>query len=167
MGLETQYEYYRCVQHDFNEAYKLLNSYVSDLYILPKRLIEDTGPALDRYIKDYSFTNEGKKNTTPFEVVIDFIEQLDDFTENTQKLYNEHKMHSNKSKAYLKKVEALNEKAMGKIVSEYAIDFIELTPELTELQKGLKRIKLQADEIVDRLETLELRWEGLRVKVRA
>jgi hypothetical protein len=157
MGLETQYEYYRCAQHDFNEAYKLLNSYVSDLYMLPKKFIENTGPALDRYIKDYSFADEGKKNTTPFEAVIDFIDQLDDFTENTMKLFNEHKMHSNKSKVYLKKVEEMNEKTTGKIVSEYAVDFIELTPELIELQKGLKKIKVSADEMVDRLESLELR----------
>ena len=80
MGLEAQYEYYRCVEHDFNEAYKLVNSYVSDLYVLPKKFVEDTGPALDRYIKEYSFADEGKRNTTPFETVLDFINQLDDFT---------------------------------------------------------------------------------------
>ena len=167
MSQETQYEYYRCVQHDFTEAYKLLNSYVSDLYFLTKQFIENTGTALDKYIKEYSFEDEGQKNKTPYDVVLDFIDQLDDFTENTVKLYNEHKMHTNKSKAYLKKVEELNQRTMGRMVSEYAIDFIELTPELTELQKGLKHIKAHADEMVDMLERLELRWDSLKVKVRA
>ena len=167
MSLEAQYEYYRCVQRDFNEAYKLLNSYVSDLYVLPNKLVQNTGPALDKYIKDYSFNDEGKRNTTPFDVVVDFINQLDDFTENTMRLFNEHKLHSDRSKAYLKKVEELSEKTRGKIVSEYAVDFIELTPELTDLQKGLKQIKIKADEMVDSLERLELRWDNLRVKVRA
>jgi hypothetical protein len=166
MSQETQYEYYRCIQRDFNEAYKLLNSYVSDLYVLPKKFVENTGPALDRYIKDYSFDNDGKKNATSYDVVLDFIEQLDDFTENTMKLFNQHKLHNDRSKAYLRKVDELNQKAIGKIVSEYAVDFIELTPELTQLQNGLKQIKVQADEMVDKLERLELRWDSLKVNVR-
>ena len=83
------------------------------------------------------------------------------------KLFNDHKHHSDKSKAYLQKVEELKEKTTGKIVSEYAVDFIELTPELNELHKGLKSIKAQADEMVNRLERLELRWDRLKVKVSA
>jgi hypothetical protein len=36
-----------------------------------------------------------------------------------------------------------------------------------ELQRGLKQIKTQADEMVDKLERLELRWDSLKVKVSA
>ena len=167
MTLEGQYEYYRCVQHDFTEAYKMVDSYVRDLYVLPKKFVESTAPALDNYIKEYSFGDDKQRNVTPFDAVLDFIDQLDDFTENTQHLFQEHKLHAEMSSKYLKKVEWMTQKSSGKIVSEYAIDFIGLTPELKELNKGLKQIKVHADEMVDMLEKLELRWEGIRMQVRA
>ncbi|MDB5281763.1 MAG: hypothetical protein JWO06_838 [Bacteroidota bacterium] len=165
MTLEGQYEYYRCIQHDFNEAYKMINRYVADLYVLPKKLVENTGPALDKYITEYSFPQTEGRNTTPYTAVLEFISQLDEFTAGTYDLYKEHQNHNNKSKAYLKKVEELNEKCMGRIISEYAVDYIQLTPELTELHEGLKKIKVRADEMVERLERLELRWENVRIKV--
>ena len=65
MTLEGQYEYYRCVQHDFTEAYKMVDSYVRDLYVLPKKFVESTGPVLDKYIKEYSFEGSGRKIATP------------------------------------------------------------------------------------------------------
>jgi hypothetical protein len=167
MTLERQFEHYRSAQRDFNEAYKLVDHYVKDLYLLPKRLVENTAPALDKYIKEYSFPDGRSKNTTSFEVVLDFIDQLDDFTENTFHLFEEHKQHARKSKIYLQKVEKLNRKSNGKVVTEFAPDFVELTPELTELHNGLKHIKVQADEMVDKLERLELRWNILRVNVSA
>jgi regulatory protein YycH of two-component signal transduction system YycFG len=145
----------------------LVNRYVGDLYKLPKQFIETTGPSLDKYIKDYSFPANGERDNVSFKAVMDFINQLDEFTEDTVVLFNEHKTHTDKSRAYLRKVEHLNEKSSGRIVSEYAIDYIELTPELTELQKGLKHIKTRADEMVEKLERLELRWADIRVKLRA
>ncbi len=167
MTLELQFKHYCCVQHDFAEANKLVDSYVRDLYELPKKFVESTVPSLDRYIKEYSFPEGEARNITPYEAVIDFIEQLDNFTENTFALYEQHKQHADKSQKYLSKVEWLSRKSKDKAVGEYADEFISLTPELNELNKGLKQIKTQADEMVDMLEKLELRWEGLRMQVRA
>ena len=167
MTLERQLENYSCAQRDFNEAYKLVDNYVKDLYLLPKRLVENTAPALDKYIKEYSFPDGRAKNTTSFDVVLDFIDQLDDFTENTVHLFQEHKLHAERSKAYLRKVEGLKRKSAGKGAKESATAFVELTPELRELHNGLKHIKVQADEMVDKLERLELRWSILRVNVSA
>ena len=78
------------MQHDFNEAYKLVNNYVSDLYVLPKNFVDTTGPVLDKYIKEYSFDDNGQQPTS-FENVLEFIEQLDDFTAKTVDLYEQHK----------------------------------------------------------------------------
>ncbi|HWB64187.1 MAG TPA: hypothetical protein VG603_11790 [Chitinophagales bacterium] len=167
MNLEGQYEYYRCVQRDFNEAYKMVNDYVTDLYLLPKKFIDNTGPALDIYIKNYSFASSESRDNNSYQSVIDFISQLDDFTAGTMELFSEHKTHCDRSKAYLRKVLELNERNAGKIVSEYAVDYIELTPELRQLHNELKKIKEKADDMVDKLDRLELRWENIRVKVRA
>jgi len=165
MTLEGKYEYYRCVQHDFNEAYKIVNRCVSDLYMLPKKLVENTGPMLDQYVKEYSI--KGSNADSSLEVIIDFINQLDEFTQSTVELLNEHKQHAEKSKEYLKKVAELNEKCSGRMVSEYAVDYVELTPELTELNNGLKGIKSKADEMVNKLHSLEMKWEDIRMEVRA
>jgi hypothetical protein len=166
MSLEGKYEYYRCMQHDFNEAYKLISKYVQDLYILPKNFVDTTGPVLDRYIKEYNFNVAGPQ-TTSLDTVVEFIDQLDEFTEKTLTLFKQHKVHADKSKAYLTKVAQLNDKCMGKIVSEYAVEYVELTPELMKLNDELRTIKARADEMVERLEKLELRWESLRAKVHA
>jgi phage gp36-like protein len=169
MTLEGQYEYYRCVQHDFNEAYRAINKYVTELYMLPKKFVDNTGPALDRYIKNYYFPENSVSDNSnnSFSTVVDFINQLDDFTQGTIELFTEHKMHSDRSKAYMQRVSQLKEKNYGKIVSEYAVDYIELTPELTSLHKDLGKLKARADEMVNRLEKLELRWESIRVRIRA
>ncbi len=166
MTLEGQYEYYRCVQHDFNESYKIVNKYVADLYLLPKKFIDNTGPVLDRFIKNYSF-GESTTGVSQFESVVDFIDQLDDFTGKTMELFNEHKSHNDRSKEYLKKVSELSEKNSGRIISEYAVDFIELTPELVKLNNDLKKIKDHADRMVTKLSNLEMRWENIRTEVRA
>lgn len=166
MTLEGQYEYYRCVQHDFNESYKIVNKYVADLYLLPKKFIDNTGPVLDRFIKNYSFGENGP-GISSFESVVDFIDQLDEFTGKTMELFNEHKLHNDRSKQYLKKVSELNEKNSGRIISEYAVDFIELTPELVKLNNDLKKIKDHADRMVNKLSKLEMRWEDIRAEVRA
>lgn len=163
--VEGQYEYFRCINHDFNNAYKMVNDYVAELYILPKRLIDSTAPVLNKFITDYTFTPGG--DNIQFEIVLEFIQQLDEFTLETQTLYKEHRLHTDKSKTFLKKLGELNEKCSGRIVSEYALEYIHLTPELTELHEGLKRIKSKADQMVEKLEKLELRWKTLRVKARA
>ena len=65
----------------------------------------------------------------------------------------------------MNKVANLKDSVAGKIVSEYAVEFVELTPELSKLSSELKQIKEKADDMVSRLEKLELRWAHLRVKV--
>ena len=162
---EGQYEYFRCVHHDFNKAYKMVNQYVSELYLLPKKLMDNTAEELNRYISDYKFRKGEKTNDGSYKTIVDFINQMDEFTEETQELYFIHKKHSDKSRMYLKKVEELNEKSEGKIISEYAVEYIGLTNELTQLHESLKKIKSKADEMVDKLERLELRWVNIRQKV--
>jgi hypothetical protein len=169
MTLEGQYEYYRCVQHDFNETYRSVNKYVTELYMLPKKFVDDTGPALDRFIKDYYFPENSVSDNTnnSFTTVVDFINQLDEFTQGTIELFAAHKLHTDRSRAYMQRVSQLNEKNHGKIVSEYAVDYIELTPELTTLHNDLRKLKVTADDMVNRLEKLELRWENIRERIRA
>lgn len=167
ISLEGQYEYYRCIHHDFNSAYKMINDYVTDLYVLPKKLIDSNGPVLNKFITDYSFTKAKGSTATSYEFILEFIHQLDEFAEETQNLFKEHKIHSDKSKVYLRKVAELNERCTGRMVSEYAVEYVNLTPELTALHEGLKRIKAKADDMVDKLEKLELRWKNLAVQARA
>lgn len=164
--VEGQYEYFRCIHSDFNTAYKMVNEYVSELYVLPKKLIDNTSPVLNRFISDYNFM-PGPAANASYETVLEFIHQMDEFAEETQLLFVEHKQHNDRSRVYLKKINELNEKNSGRMVSEYAFDYIDLTPELTELHEGLKRIKVKADKMVDKLEKLELRWNTVKVKVRA
>jgi len=162
--VEGQYEYFRCINHDFNSAYKMVNEYVAELYVLPKKMIDTTAPVLTRFISEYTITANG--NNAPYETVLEFIQQLDDFASETLELYQEHRIHSMRSKTYLTKLSELNDRNSGRMVSEYAVEYIDLTPELTELHESLKRIKQKADQMVDRLEKLELRWKTLQVKVK-
>jgi hypothetical protein len=166
MTLEGKYEYYRCMHHDFNEANKLVNHYISDIYGLPKKFVEKTELVLNCFINS-SVKNENAKQESPLNPVIEFMEQLDDFTARTEKLYSQHCDYVSKSNEYMQRVSELEKKKCGRIISEYAVDYVELTPEVIKLQSGLKHLKEVADDLVTRLEKLELRWENLRYKVRA
>ncbi|MBL0309447.1 MAG: hypothetical protein IPP77_07185 [Bacteroidetes bacterium] len=107
---EGQYEYYRCVHHDFNNAYKMVNQYVSELYLLPKKLMDNTAEELNRFVTDYKFKKDEKISDGSYKTVLDFIQQMDEFAEETQDLYQMHKKHNDKSRVYLDKVEELNQK---------------------------------------------------------
>lgn len=161
----TQLEQYNLSHHNFIEAYKMINEYVAELYQLPKKLVEDAGNVLDTFCCEDSKPSASIKVERSCRVVIDFMDQLDDFTVNTIQLFNEHKKHVDETRKYIRKVSALQ----TKYKESNSINVIEecnhLTEELNNLLKGLRLIKEKADEMVSRLEKLELRWESIKVKM--
>jgi hypothetical protein len=48
---------------------------------------------------------------------------------------------------------------------DFALDYIQLTPQLHKLNNGLTQIKLNADNMADKLALLELRWERIKRKM--
>jgi hypothetical protein len=159
----TQFEQYNLSHHNFIEAYKMINEYVAELYRLPKRLVEDAGNALDNFCTEDQIPQADLKVKRSCAVVIDFMDQLDEFTVHTITLFNEHKHHVDETRRYIRKVSALQNKGLGKTEREEKEAYKELTAELNKLLSGLKKIKQSADEMVTRLEKLELRWERIKV----
>ena len=161
----TQLEQYNLSHHNFVEAYKMINEYVADLYQLPKKLVEDAGNALDNFCCEDSMSSTNIKLEKSCRVVIDFMDQLDEFTLQTIQLFNEHKKHVDATRIYIRKVYAIQAKPGINNASKEMQACNELTLELNKLLDGLREIKVKADEMVSRLEKLELRWENVRVKM--
>ena len=161
-AIGTQFEQYNLSHHNFIEAYKMINEYVAELYHLPKKLVEDAGNALDIFCTEEETSGEGAKIKQSCTVVIDFMDQLDDFTVHTISLFNEHKKHVDETRKYIRTVSALKYTKQGK-PNQPEPDYKELTNQLNELLNGLKSIKYRADDMVIRLEKLELRWENIKV----
>jgi hypothetical protein len=159
----TLFEQYNLSHHNFIEAYKMINEYVAELYKLPKRLVEDAGNALDSFCVEEEQPNSNVKVKRSCTVVIDFMDQLDDFTMHTIQLFDEHKKHVDETRKYIRMVSACQNKYKGQLALAESKDYIVLTKELNKLLSGLKLIKERADEMVNRLEKLELRWENIKV----
>ena len=143
----------------------MINEYVAELYRLPKKLVEDAGSALDTFCCEDSMPLTNIKIEKSCKVVIDFMDQLDEFTVQTIQLFNEHKKHVNATRTYIRKVYAMQTKFGRNNTSTEMQVYNELTLELDKLLNGLREIKEKADDMVSRLEKLELRWENIKVKM--
>ena len=161
----SQYEYYTALHNDFSEAYKTVNQYVISLYSLPKKFIEETGPMLDRFVREYSVPGSPRNHDLSTRAILDFVGQVDAFTLNTVELFDLHKKHVDNCVSYMKQVHQLETLHHTSSLSECANDYIGLTPQLQVLQNGLTEIKLKADNMVRRLEKLEVRWEKIKPRV--
>ena len=161
----TNFEQYNLSHHNFIEAYKMINEYVAELYRLPKKLVEDAGEALDNFCSEEDKPETSLKVQKSCTVVIDFMDQLDEFTVHTIHLFNDHKKHVDATRSYIRKVSALKSKYPTGCSSHEWEEYKKLTPELNNLLNGLKLIKSKADDMIVRLEKLELRWENIKVKM--
>ncbi len=161
----TQLEQYNLSHHNFVEAYKMINEYVAELYQLPKKLVEDAGSALDTFCSEDSKSATNIKVEKSCRVVIDFMDQLDEFTLQTIQLFNEHKQHVDATRIYIRNVYAIQAKSGLDNTSKEMQTYNELALELNKLLEGLREIKVKADEMIGRLEKLELRWENIKVKM--
>ncbi|MDB5284473.1 MAG: hypothetical protein JWO06_3548 [Bacteroidota bacterium] len=161
----SRYEDYTALHNDFSEAYQVVNKYVLDLYIMPRKFIEETGPALDRFIREYSIPGTPRTHDLSTKSILEFISQVDAFTLDTVNLFNEHKGHVDGCALYMKKVKELERKHDAASMAECADEFLELAPDLLDLHSKLNRIKVQADVMVNRLAKLELRWVRIKTRV--
>jgi hypothetical protein len=164
-AVNTQFEQYNLSHHNFIEAYKMINEYVAELYQLPQRLVEDAGSTLESFCCEEDKPQVSLKVKRSCSVVIDFMDQLDDFTLHTIQLFNEHKKHVDETRKYIRKVSALQNKCNNKPALSEPNEYNRLTHELNDLLNGLKKIKDRADEMVNRLEMLEFRWENIKPMV--
>ena len=161
----NEYEYYNELHDCFNEAFHSINQYVIDLYILPKRFIEETGPALDKFIRNQALPGVPSNPELSSRSVMDFIGQVDDFTVNTIRLFDEHRAQVDDCAAYLEKVSRLEQKCRSGKVSDCTLEYVQLTPELVRLNEGLSRIKEKAEDMVNNLERLEAKWGRIKPRI--
>jgi hypothetical protein len=159
------FDRYNNLHTEFGEAYQLVNQHVLDAYGRPRNFIRETAPVIDRFIRENSVPGAPRQRDLSAQSVFEFIHQTDDFTFKTIELFDEHKAHVEDCVNYLKKVAALKKKHSLSTVDEKADDYIRLTPELHQLQNGLSVIKLKADQMLARLEKLELRWMRIKAVV--
>ncbi|MES2619945.1 MAG: hypothetical protein V4615_03765, partial [Bacteroidota bacterium] len=147
------------------EAYQMINEYVAELYHLPEKLVEDAGQTLESMCCEKSKPLSDLKMHRSCQVVIDFMDQLDDFTVHTIKLFGQHKKHVEATRVYIRRVSALKTKHKGSNSVKELEDYNKLMPELDNLLNGLKLIKESADNMIARLDKLDLRWQTIKVKV--
>ena len=161
----TQPEHFKKMTMDFYEAYQMVNEYIADLYNLPKKFVEEAEPAMERYMREYGEPGAPRKNVVSYPDVVDFMEQLDDLTLETLYLFKQHKMHFDKSTVYMKKV-TIGEMGVQKTAAATATaQKKQLISELSVLNAGLMDIKTKADEMVEKMERLEMKWFRLKKKI--
>lgn len=154
---------YETSHHNFVRAYKMINEYVTGIYLLPQKLADDAGKTLDNYYIPANTPGSEEKINTSCRLVIDFMNQLDDFTVQTMQLFKEHKKHVNATREYMRRVSTAQLNHPGSPFEAGNDTTALLTPELNNLMDGLKEIKDKADKMITRLEKLEMRWENIKI----
>lgn len=158
----NDYQYYSALHDIFSADYHEINQYVLDLYMRPRQFMDETGPSLDRFLREYTMPGVPRVAEVPTSSVLEFIGQIDEFSAQTVRLFDEHKAHVDMCAKYMQKVSRLKEKSEVKDEQEVMPDFTELTPELVKVHEGLKKIKEKADSMAERLEALQNRWVGIK-----
>ncbi len=158
---KTDYEHYNLSHSNFVAAYKLINEYVTDLYMMPKHFSEEAGKVMDVIHREYAIPQAPEKSNETFRSVLEFVKQLDAFTLHTINLFNEHKAHLDWSEVYMNNVERM--KNAGEVISD--LEYSELAEEVNELLSGLRMIKEKADKTIEWLDQLDVRWESIREKL--
>ena len=159
---QRDYRQYSQMHDVFSADYYEINQYVLEIYNRPKQFIEETSAPLDRFLREYTLPGVPRKAEVPTHAVLDFISAVDDFTNQTVGLFNEHKAHVDMCSNYMQKVSLLKEIEQGKHDEEVKLNYLELAPELVQVHEGLKKIKVKADSMAERLDTLQNRWAGMK-----
>jgi hypothetical protein len=157
----TDYEHYNLSHNNFVSAYKLINEYVTDLYMMPKHFSEEAGRVMDVINREYAIPQAPEKSNETFRAVLDFVKQLDAFTLHTINLFNEHKTHIDCSEVYMSNVERMRNG--GQVISD--LEYSELAEEVNELLNGLRTIKEKADKTIVWLDQLDFSWESIKEKL--
>ena len=160
--LNSAYEQYHLTHSNFIEAYRMVNDYVTELYKLPKRFLEETEGTMN-YLSSRQFAPKAPSaNDQSMRVVVSFMDQLDEFTVNTIDLFNQHMKHIDATEVYLKKAMVLDNASPAVLSAPDAAVYTALIPEVERLLSGLKLIKERADDTLDWLEELEIDWENIQ-----
>ncbi len=164
--LNSACENYHLTHGNFVEAYKMVNDYVTELYKLPKQFLDETEGTMNLLTSTHFAPKSPSAKDKSMRIVVDFMDQLDEFTMHTINLFNDHMKHIDETQVYLNKIKAIESKLKGKGTPEVAQEYTSLTPKVNELMEGLKQIKVRADETLSWLEKLEVKWEDVQVKIK-
>ena len=157
-SIHNNHKYYKALHDVFTVDYHQINEYILDLYNRPMQFIEETGPPLDRFLREYTLPGAPRPADMPTGAILEFIGQIDEFTGQTVSLFDEHKAHVDECAKYMQKVSVL--KNNTKSISQEEVEG--LTPQLISVHEGLKRIKEKADYMTGKLEKLESRWAFMK-----
>ncbi len=165
--LNSAYEQYHLTHSNFIEAYRMVNEYVTELYRLPKQFLDETEGAINAVSNKHFTPKSPSSNDKSMRVVVEFMDQLDEFTMHTINLFNEHMKHIEATEVYMKKVIILDTQNAGNKAVAKAGEYSRLIPEVNNLMDGLKDIKVRADETLSWLERLEMNWGDIQVQIKS
>ena len=154
--------YYNALHDVFSVDYHEINQYVLDLYTRPKQFIAETGPPLDRFLREYTLPGAPRSVEVPTGAVLEFIGQIDEFTTQTVVLFDEHKAYVDQCARYMQKASGLRNSGSDIAADEVLPRLTELTPELISVHEGLKKIKEKADSMAEILARLQARWRFMK-----
>lgn len=162
----NEVENLKAVQHDLQEVYQDVTTRLEEIYPLPKKFIEQTAPAVDKYLKEFSKPSTGNDNYFVFQAIMGFMQQFDDFALMTNKIFTDYKVSADNYKEHEQRIIQLLQENTEDMVNESAKSYQELTPELIELSNRLKSVKERSEEMVKRLERIETRWNKIKSRIK-
>lgn len=156
------YNQYLSLHQTFNEEHRTISRQITDLYLLPKKFMEENEKAIQLCLKNR------KQETVPHHAELspfgirDFLFTVEDFKLQTMELFFEHRLHIDKCTVYVLKVTELQDKFRSKNTPEYEEEFVKLIPQVEELRAGLNNLLVKAKQMAKQLEVIQLRWNKIK-----
>jgi hypothetical protein len=158
----SRFEYFNTLHNNFSSLYPSVNHRVINLYSRPRNFIMETGPVIDQFLKTYAIPGQPCSQDMQRRDMLQFINQMDDFTNATMYLFELHKVHVARCSIYMDTIANLDAGNNGRLTERKMDAYISLTPQLIELHNGLRELSARAENMKGRLQTLQLRWNDLR-----
>jgi hypothetical protein len=162
MTIEEEYNCYRSLHHDFSVSYASLHKHMLDFYPLPKKFIEETGPRIENYVRNYSIKEVNAKKNLSVEMIFYFSGSFSQFAAETVKLFDDYRLLYDESGMYMKRLFKLKESNPGQNPAGSAEEYIEMIPGLNALVGGLKSVEEKVCETEKKLAQLEAEWQSIQ-----
>ena len=163
---EHNFESLQMVRGNLDEVCENVSRHFEQIYPLPTRFIEQTAPAVDKYLREFSNPGAHNGNYFVFQAIMGFMQPFDDFALMTNKLFSDYKNNLDEYKSYTQKLAGLPNVNHTAMTDESAQRYEALTPELLELSNRMKAVKERSDEMVKRLEKIETRWNKIKTRLK-
>ena len=156
-----QYTQFNALYQEFTVAYINVHVVRREFYLNAKKFVEQTEPELTVSVEKISKSENYQANPFAYQTLVNYLNQFDDFTLTTNKMFSDLQIVLDKSDAYMNKLVERKIDVKNPAPEPETV-YSELIPELNELTTGLKKIGDWATSLETKMNAMQNTWAKTR-----